>query len=89
MQTADAYGHENWTTEKEAHAHNSRLAKKRVQWLFGHSTSYQILRYIDGFVLRNPPPSASCKYVMGKSKNYLTTTKKLKNKVPRTLLKLD
>ena len=22
IQTADTYGHDNWTTEKEAHAHN-------------------------------------------------------------------
>ena len=35
-------------------AGNRRLAKKRVQWLIEHSTSHQILWYIDRFVLRNP-----------------------------------
>ena len=33
---------------------NSGFAKKRVQWLIEHSTSHQILRYIDSLVLRNP-----------------------------------
>jgi hypothetical protein len=27
MQTADTYRHDNWTTEKEAHAHNKGLAE--------------------------------------------------------------
>ena len=36
-------------------AHNRRLAQWRVQWLIEHSTSHQILWYIDSFVLRNPP----------------------------------
>jgi hypothetical protein len=35
-------------------AGNSGFAKKRVQWLFEHSTSHQLLWYIDSFVLRNP-----------------------------------
>ena len=30
------------------------LAKKRVQWLVEHSTSHQLLWYIDSFELRNP-----------------------------------
>jgi len=30
MQTADTYGHDNWTTEKEAHAHNKGLPKAGV-----------------------------------------------------------
>jgi len=42
------------TTEKEGRRHNRRLAKKRVQWLIEHSTSYQILCWVDSFVLRNP-----------------------------------
>jgi hypothetical protein len=33
---------------------NSGFAKKRVQWLIEHSTSYQLLCYVDSFVLRNP-----------------------------------
>ena len=33
---------------------NSGFAKKRVQWLIEHSTSHQILCYIDSFELRNP-----------------------------------
>jgi len=35
-------------------AHNRRLAKKRVQWLFEHSASYQLLCWVDSLVLRNP-----------------------------------
>ena len=35
-------------------AGNRRLAKKRVQWLIEHSTSYQILCWVDSLVLRNP-----------------------------------
>jgi len=34
--------------------HNSGFAKKRVQWLIEHSTSHQLLCYVDSFVLRNP-----------------------------------
>ncbi len=39
---------------KEARTGNSGFAKKRVQWLIEHSTSHQLLCYVDGFVLRNP-----------------------------------
>jgi hypothetical protein len=35
-------------------AYNRRLAKKRVQWLIEHSTSYQPLCWVDSLVLRNP-----------------------------------
>jgi len=35
-------------------AGNSGFAKKRVQWLIEHSTSHQLLWYIDSLVLRNP-----------------------------------
>ncbi|MBK7304415.1 MAG: hypothetical protein IPI90_14480 [Saprospiraceae bacterium] len=35
-------------------AGNSGFAKKRVQWLIEHSTSYQLLWFIDSLVLRNP-----------------------------------
>jgi len=34
-------------------AGNSGFAKKRVQWLIEHSTSHQLLCYVDSFVLRN------------------------------------
>ena len=35
-------------------AGNSGFAKKRVQWLIEHSTSHQILWYVDSLVLRIP-----------------------------------
>ena len=35
--------------------HNRRLAQWRVKWLIEHSTSNQLLWYIESFVLRNPP----------------------------------
>ena len=41
------------TTERNT-AGNSGFAKKRVQWLIEHSTSYQHLWFIDSLVLRNP-----------------------------------
>jgi len=34
---------------------NRRLAQWRVKWLIEHSTSHQLLWYVDSFVLRNPP----------------------------------
>jgi hypothetical protein len=40
---------------KEARTGNSGFAKKRVQWLIEHSTSHQLLWYVDSLVLRNPP----------------------------------
>ncbi len=40
--------------EKEARLPNSGFAKKRVQWLIEHSTSHQILSFVDSLVLRNP-----------------------------------
>ena len=43
----------NDTTDRRP-AGNSGFAKKRVQWLIEHSTSHQLLWYIDSFVLRNP-----------------------------------
>lgn len=41
-------------SEKEALGGNSGFAKKRVQWLIEHSTSHQILWYVDSLVIRNP-----------------------------------
>ncbi len=35
-------------------AGNSGFAKKRVKWLIEHSTSHQLLCYVDSLVLRNP-----------------------------------
>jgi hypothetical protein len=35
-------------------AGNSGFAKKRVQWINEHSTSHQLLCYVDSLVLRNP-----------------------------------
>lgn len=40
--------------EEEHRSDNSGFAKKRVQWLIQHSTSHQLLCYIDSFELRNP-----------------------------------
>ena len=40
---------------KRTTGYNSCFAKKRVQWLIEHSTSHQLLCYVDSFVLRNPP----------------------------------
>ena len=40
--------------EVEHRTDNSGFAKKRVQWLIEHSTSYQHLWFIDSLVLRNP-----------------------------------
>ncbi len=34
---------------------NRRLAQWRVTWLIEHSTSHQLLWFIDSFELRNPP----------------------------------
>ncbi len=42
------------TDEKEARLPSSGFAKKRVQWLIEHSTSHQLLCYVDSFVFRNP-----------------------------------
>jgi hypothetical protein len=41
-------------TEDRRPACNTGFAKKRVQWLIEHSTSYQNLWYVDSSVLRNP-----------------------------------
>ena len=39
---------------KEHRSDNSGFAKKRVQQLIEHSTSHQLLWYVDSLVLRNP-----------------------------------
>jgi hypothetical protein len=40
--------------EKKARLPNSGFAKKRVKRLIEHSTSHQLLWYVDSLVLRNP-----------------------------------
>ena len=40
---------------KNKAAGNRRLAQWRVSWLIEHSTSHQLLRLNESFVLRNPP----------------------------------
>ncbi|WP_396179230.1 hypothetical protein [Flavobacterium sp.] len=45
---------DNRATTDRTPAGNSGFAKKRVQWLIEHSTSHQILWYVDSLVLRNP-----------------------------------
>jgi len=52
MRTADTYEHDNWTTEKEAHAHNKGLAKVAVQWLIEHLCFVSSAVLADSFVLR-------------------------------------
>jgi hypothetical protein len=42
-------------------AGNRRLAKKRVQWLIEHSTSYQVLCWVDSLVASNSASSPSAK----------------------------
>jgi hypothetical protein len=46
---------ESRLTNKRITAGNRRLAQWRVTWLIEHSTSHQLLWFIDSFVLRNPP----------------------------------
>ncbi len=46
-------------TKEEQRRHNRRLAQWRVKWLIEHSTSHQLLWYIDSFVLRNPARTPS------------------------------
>jgi hypothetical protein len=54
-ETAKTYTGQGLTmTVDRRPACNSGFAKKRVQWLIEHSTSHQLLWYVDSFVLRNP-----------------------------------
>jgi hypothetical protein len=41
-------------TKEGRPAGNTGFAKKRVQWLIEHSTTHQLLCYVDSLVLRNP-----------------------------------
>jgi hypothetical protein len=42
------------STKKEQRTANTGLAKLAVQWLNEHSTSHQLLWFVDSLVLRNP-----------------------------------
>jgi DNA mismatch endonuclease Vsr len=55
VQTADTYGHNNWTTEKEAHAHNMVLPQWGLTEAIDHLCYYQLLciHSADGFQI--PP----------------------------------
>jgi hypothetical protein len=53
--TYSADKHRYTGKEKEALGGNRRLAQWRVKWLIEHSASYQLLCWVDNFVLRNPP----------------------------------
>jgi hypothetical protein len=44
---------DNQADEEEHRTDNSGFSKKRVQWLIEHTTSHQLLWYVDSFVLRN------------------------------------
>ena len=57
---------------EEERTANSGFAKKRVQWLIEHSTSHQLLCYVDNFELRNPllrKAAKRCEQVLPHSTN--------------------
>jgi len=51
----------NAQTGQRRAAYNRRLAQWRVKWLIEHSTSHQLLWYVDSFVLRNPARTPSAR----------------------------
>jgi len=55
MQTADTYRHDNWTTEKEAHAHNKGLAEMAGEVVKQTVCYYLTFVLGDSEVLRMPP----------------------------------
>jgi len=58
-------------------AANRRLAQWRVTWLIEHSTSHQLLWFIDSLVLRNPPlRQAPKRYVQVLEKNETNESKR-------------
>jgi len=62
------------TTERST-GHNSGFAKKRVQWLIEHSTSHQLLWYVDSLVLRNPLlRKAAKRYKQATKRRHFKTT---------------
>jgi hypothetical protein len=42
-------------TDERKPGYNRRLAQWRVKWFIEHSTSHQLLCYVDSFVFRIPP----------------------------------
>ena len=50
--------------------YNSGFAKKRVQWLIEHSTSHQLLCYVDSFELRNPLLRKAANRILKKAWSY-------------------
>ncbi len=76
-ETAKTYTRQCLTmTEDRRPAYNSGFAKKRVQWLIEHSTSHQILWYVDSLVLRNPARTPSPKTLCGIKQKQLLLIKK-------------
>ena len=62
------------TYREEERRHNSGFAKKRVQWLIEHSSSYQHLWFIESLVLRNPLLRKAAKRYLLCSERPSTTT---------------
>jgi hypothetical protein len=61
-------------TKSRMPATNRRLAQWRVTWLIEHSTTHQLLWYIDSLVLRNPPlRQARKRYYTDKTKTNILT----------------
>ena len=68
------------TDEKEHRTPNSGFAKKRVHWLIEHSTSHQILWYVNSLVLRNPLlRKAEKRYILCWATRHAHTTNKCLN----------
>lgn len=66
-------------TKEEHRTDNSGFAKKRVQWLIEHSTSHQILCYVDSFELRNPLLRKAAERYLSFPKNSMTIQKNINN----------
>ena len=69
----------NDTTDRRP-AGNSGFAKKRVQWLIEHSTSHQLLCYVDSFELRNPLLRKAAKRCVQPTVDSSTSTRRRKPK---------
>lgn len=66
-------------TKKEGRRHNRRLAQWRVTWLIEHSTSHQLLWYIDSFVPRRRSDPKSATAPSAKTLPAILKTDKLKD----------
>ena len=62
---------------KEGRSANSGFAKKRVQWLIEHSTSHQLLCYVDSFEFRNPLLRKAAKRYRQAIKDRIINTNKI------------